>query len=97
MVKIEEDLYTDFPKLYSTDKKKAEKLLNSAVSYCRTCGYINVRDYIDPYRHHNPGVEVDRDGSIDWCVEYKDLKDNVRIKKDKEKGWYLEMPAAYLF
>lgn len=94
---MDEFQLTDFPKLYSTDKKKAEKLLNSVVSYCRTCDYINVRDYVDMFRHHNPGVEVEKDGSIDWCVEYKDLKDNVRIKKDKEKGRYLEMPAAYLF
>ena len=94
---MEEDLYTDFPKLYSTDKKKAEKLLNSVVSYCRTCGYINVRDYVDMFRHYNHGVKVEKDGSIDWCIEYKDLKDRVKIKKDKTKGWYLEMPAAYLF
>ena len=94
---MNEDLYIDFPKLYSTDKKKAEKLLNSVVSYCRTCDYINVRDYVDLYRHHNPGCKVEKDGSIDWCVEYKDLKDNVKIKKDKSEGWYLEMPAAYLF
>lgn len=94
---MNDDLYIYFPKLYSTDKKKAEKLLNGVLSYCRICEYINVRDYVDMFRHYNPGVKVEKDGSIDWCIEYKDLKDRIKIKKDKSKGWYLDMPASYLF
>nr|DAR94944.1 MAG TPA: hypothetical protein [Caudoviricetes sp.] len=93
---MKEDLYTDFPKFYSTDKKKIDNLLTSVSMYCCTFSYITVRDYIDLYRKLSPGVEV-KDGSIFWCIEYEDLRGNMRVKKDKTKGWYLEMPAAYLF
>lgn len=61
------DVYTDFPKLYSTDKKKIDNLLTSVSMYCRTFSYITVRDYIDLYRKISPGVEV-KDGSIFWCI-----------------------------
>ena len=85
------DEYTNFPILYSTDKKLIDTFMTDISAYCRT-----FKDYIELYRKLKPGVEI-KNGSIDWCIEYEDLRGNMRVKKEKTKGWYLEIPAAYMF
>ena len=61
--------------------------------------YITIQDFVRIWfdmREDQSNTYV-QSASVQWCVEYKNLKGNVKIKKDKTKGWYLEMPAAYLF
>ncbi len=96
---MDEFQLTDFPKLYSTNKKDIARFAEQVYNYAKYYSYITIRDFVRLWfnlREDRSNAYI-QSASVQWCVEYKDLKDNVKIKKDKEKGWYLEMPAAYLF
>lgn len=96
---MDEFQLTDFPKLYSTNKKDVERFSEQVYEYTKRYGYITIRDFVHIWFGLKEGEsnEYVQSAAVDWCVEYKDLPKRHDIKKDKEKGWYLEIPAAYLF
>lgn len=90
---------TEFPIFHSGNKKDIVDFADKVYGLAKKYGWINIKDFIDlwyePYFF--PPTSIKDKGSINWCVEYKDLPKKPNIKKDKTKGWYLEMPASYLF
>lgn len=97
--KMDEFQLTDFPKLYSTNKKDVERFSAQVYEYAKRYGYITIRDFVRLWfnlREDRSNTYI-QSASVQWCVEYKDLPKRHDIKKDKTKGWYLEMPAAYMF
>lgn len=83
---------TEFPIFYSTNKKDIVEFADKVYTLAKKYGWINIKDFVDLW-----GKDTNMPGSVEWCVEYKDLPKKPNIKKDKTKGWYLEMPASYLF
>lgn len=96
---MDEFQLTDFPKFYSTNKKDIERFAERVYSYAKYYSYITIRDFVrlwfdmreDQFNNHIQSA------SVEWCIEYKDLPKRHDIKKDKSKGWYLEMPTSYKF
>lgn len=89
-------MLTEFPNLYSTNKKVVEEFTTKVYEYAKKYGWITVKDFVNLWMEI-PGEKVVMTGSCGWCIEYKDLPKRHNIKKDKECGWYLEMPPTYLF
>lgn len=96
---MDKEEITDFPIFYSTDKKKVIEFADKVYNLAKHYGWINIRDFIKLWYEPYVGTKdsLVYSGSVQWCVEYKDLPRKHNIKKDKTHGWYLEMPAAYLF
>ena len=82
----------DFPIFYSTNKKDIVEFADKVYTLAKKYGWINIKDFVNLW-----GKDDNIQGSVGWCVEYRDLPKKPNIKKDKNKGWYLEMPASYLF
>lgn len=89
---------TEFPVFYSGNKKDVTEFADKVYNLAKKYGWINIKDFIELWydSYFFPPKSMKK-GSINWCVEYKDLPKKPNIKKDKTKGWYLEMPASYLF
>lgn len=96
---MDEFQLTDFPKLYSTNKKDVERFAEQVYNYAKYYGYITICDFVRLWFNlrEDQSNNYIQSASVQWCIEYKDLPKRHDIKKDKTKGWYLEMPAAYMF
>lgn len=96
---MDEFQLTDFPKLYSTNKKEVERFADQVYNYAKYYSYITVRDFVRLWFNlrENQSNSYVQSASVQWCVEYKDLPKRHDIKKDNVKGWYLDMPASYMF
>lgn len=96
---MDEFQLTEFPKFYFGNKKKAEYFAAEVYKYAKQFTYITIRDFVRVWfdMKEDQANTYTQSASVEWCVEYRDLPKKYNIKKDKQKGWYLEMPAAYLF
>lgn len=71
----------DFPIFYSTNKKDIVEFADKVYALAKKYGWINIKDFINLW-----GKDTDIQGSVGWCVEYRDLPKKPNIKKDKTKG-----------
>lgn len=72
---MDEFQLTDFPKLYSTNKKDVERFTEQVYSYAKYYGYITIRDFVRLWfnlREDQSNTYI-QSASVQWCVEYKDL------------------------
>lgn len=96
---MDEIQLTEFPKFYWSNKKKVERFASQVYEYAKHFTYITIQDFVRIWfdMREDQVNAYTQSASVEWCVEYKDLPKKYNIKKDKEKGWYLEMPASYMF
>ena len=85
---MDEFQLTDFPKLYSTNKKEVERFAEQVYHYAKYYSYITVRDFVRLWFNlkENQSNSYVQSASVQWCVEYKDLPKRHDIKKDNTKA-----------
>ena len=58
----------EFPNFYSTNKKDIVEFADKVYGLAKKYGWINIKDFADLW-----GKDTNMPGSVEWCVEYKDV------------------------